>query len=198
MSDINKSEPITLKDSSKDAILGISLSGIMLMLSGGKNTVETQIKAVEYFKENEKQAIPVQEWCDYQLTLLNTGDYMIPLPSVQSFVNALVEKIQQGKNSNEVFLNLVAASQHEAGIAMSAKSPIYKSMIDDYCENILFSEIDDHSKLSQWDKFSLITGYSLYHSLAELNMSNEFDSHIDEVVEADKRTIEKINNKVSQ
>lgn len=192
MSDENKSEPIILKDM-KDVLFGISLSGIMLMLSGEENTIETQTKAVEYFRDNESKSSLVRDWCDYQLTLLNTGEYMIPIPDNKSFTQFIVNLIQEGKEVDKIRLCLLAASQHEAGSIMSSKSPLYKSFIEDYCDNILFTKIEDYSKLNRWDKFSLVTGSVMYYSLSEINISNQFDNYIDEVLEADKKIVEKVS-----
>lgn len=179
----------------KDILFGMSVSGIMVMLNGEDDSREAQIKAIEFFKKSSPKSVPLQEWCDYQLTILHADDsYSIVLPDVEFFVEEFAKLfLNSQENYGLIYLFSLASSHYEAGHVMSSKSPIYKTYIDDYCENILKRKIEDYSLFSQEDLFSLLTGSILQSALLDVSANNEYEQLINEFVEYDKKIIDKKN-----
>lgn len=179
----------------KDILFGMSISGIMAMLNGEDDSREAQIKAIEFFKKSSPKSPPLQEWCDYQLTVLHADDsYSIVLPDVENFVEEFAKLfLNRQENYGLIYLFSLASSHYEAGNVMSAKSPIYKTYIDDYCENILKRKIEDYSLFDQEDLFSLLTGAILQNSLLDVSANNEYEQLINEFVEYDRKIIDKKN-----
>lgn len=173
----NSSEPVS--SNIKDIFFGMSIMGIMAMLSNSENTSESQIEAVEWFKSNESKAQTVQEWCDYQLTLLNTGEYTINFMTVDEF-NTILNKLftdNSEKSRGLAFTGMLASAQYEAGHIIN--SHLCKSLVNDFCENVLLVKSPDYTNLNKGQLFELVTGANLYYALLDFSsnprMKNYFD-----------------------
>lgn len=177
----------------KDVFFGLSVAGIMIMLSGKENTPETQTAGLEWFKEHEKDLESVQEWADYQLTLINTGEYIMPITAIKSdeFMKTIIELILNNRNVELIFSALLSSSQYDAGIIHRNKN--YKDYIRDYCDNVLFAKVPEFSAMDMHDEFQLLTGQSLYYALTELGFDKKGE-HVLRVVEADRKRVDKLNS----
>jgi len=178
----------------KDVFFGLSVAGIMMMLSGEKNTPENQTAGLEWFKDHEKDLEIAQEWADYQLTLINTGEYTMPIAETKSdeFMKTIIELILNNRNVEFVFSALLASSQYDAGMIHRNKN--YKDYIRDYCDNVLLVKVPEFSVMDMHDEFYLLTGQSLYYALTELGFDKQSE-HVLRVVEADRKRVDKLNSK---
>ena len=188
----NNKKVLTIKD---DVFFGISTGGLMLGLTGEKNTKENQINALQEYKTISNGNKKLHDFIDFQLTLLNSyDDYLMPIPLIDDVEKLFYKLMESGQLDDGIEL-LKNMSYYIAGTTMDDDKETSELIIlEHFIANLNIDDLQKIDNLNKIQKIRTIMSYNFILMITAFKENHEilhdyFDNIIIQHLEQDKQLL---------